>query len=239
MKRKLTWYAVNADARRKAAALRRSRLPARRRYLPRRLYGPLPGFTAVRGNAPERKYIDGIISGATNYNIDPLQLINGASQGAGVSQRIGRTMMMRSIQCRISLRTPQIVTTADPFNSMSRFMIIYDKQTNGAVPLASTVLSNVYTVGPVPIHPTAFMNLGNRGRFKIIMDEVRWVGYSLPVANIYFYKKVNLETVFQSDGGGIADISTGGLFFLWWDQNGVAVGDNTMTFSVRTRFTDT
>lgn len=173
-----------------------------------------------------------------NYNINPLYLINGIASGSGPSFRIGRKIICVSVQCRISVRNVQQSTTTDPFNSYSRFFIIYDKQTNGALAAGADVFSTVFTSPPVPIHPTAAMNLNNRDRFRVIMDEVVLLGYSLPIASITFYKKIRCETIFQSDNGNIADISTGALLFGFWDQNGVAAANPNMTASIRTRYVD-
>lgn len=169
-------------------------------------------------------------------NTGSVLLLNGIAQGNDYTNRDGRIVNLSSFYYRWSL-TPNNATSSTQGDSV-RILVVYDCQTNGTTPTVATILAAV--------DPHAPMNLNNRDRFKVIMDKQIGMGAttytgavlsagSPMVKTFSFYKKLNMETVFQSTSNLAADIATGAIWLL---TLGLA---NTATLSygyTRIRFTD-
>lgn len=131
-------------------------------------------------------------------------LLNGVAQGTTANQRIGRKLIMKSILMRIGV-SKQPSTAGE---GLMRLLVIYDAQTNAAIPLATDILQINDISSP--------MNLNNSDRFKVILDKTWNIGSVDNTSYIRaLYKKCKLETKFNNGGGAtVGDIQTGGLFAL-------------------------
>ena len=154
--------------------------------------GRTGGFYGMytRRRLDEKKFID--VSN-TLYNFDTtgtIQLLNGCSQATDYNDRIGRKIIVRSIQLR-GLVYPLDTTTA---TSLCRMILLYDCQTNGAAPAITDVITSATSTAP--------LNLNNRDRFKILMDK-QWAvagvqanqAGSPTVHQFKKFKKYWLETI--------------------------------------------
>lgn len=183
----------------------------------------------------EKKTIDTIISSAMASNSAPI-LLNGIAAGSDFTQRIGRRVVMKSILVRI-----RCAITAGTTSNSVRLLMIYDTQTNGALPLVPDVLVINGTQGSTGIN-----NLDNRDRFKVIMDKVLALNTAgaaaaagTNVAVVKKYMKCNLPVQFDSATGNIGDINTGSLLLLCLsDVDTASALDYTATGYIRVRFTD-
>lgn len=154
----------------------------------------------------------------------PLSVI---ARGTGVSQRVGKKILLKSLQCRGLFRNPSSDTTE---NSM---LIVYDKRPTGAIPAVTDVLKI-----SAPYSPN---NDVNSGRFKILKRLDFWGSPTdQPCTKLDFYMSLrNLPMEFGTLGTGVpADVKLGAMY-------AVCVGDSsaTQTGSVnnivfRTRFVD-
>lgn len=163
-------------------------------------------------------------------------LLNGVAQGADFNQRIGRKITMRSVQIR-GLITPQDASVS---SNLGRIMIIYDTQPNGALPAITDVLNVASS--------TSMMNLNNRDRFKILMDEQVGCGavetgatlayaQAPGVTSIQRWIRLNHDVVFDGTTAAIGDIQTGSLFILTVGFQAANAGHN-CNASLRMRFVD-
>lgn len=192
-------------------------------------------LTVLKGTE-ELKYIDTSL-GATPYPLagtGVLLLLNGLVQGNDAVNRIGRKVRMVSIETRISFNLSQ---TSVSNGVGTRTIIFFDKQANGAAPVAADYL--------LTDNGNANRNLNNRDRFITIMDEVResasgfclmWKRYDklTPRAN-----KTNWETIFNGGNAGtIADIQSGSLYMLTYLLGTVTTAEGVTTGRVRVRFND-
>lgn len=157
-------------------------------------------------------------------------LLNGCTRGTDIGNRVGREIMMKSIQMRF-------VVYADSagINQTWHLAVVYDKQPNG-VALAYT---DVFRTGS---GTAALRNLENRKRFRILKD---WYECLSPVASddsmkVYqWYAKCHLPVQFNSgDAGTIADIQTGSLYLVYMGSADAGTADCQMGGQVRVRFTD-
>jgi len=204
----------------------------RRRY-PNGIYRVGPG--------PEKKFIDsgGFFTYAasagttiTTVGTPTMQLLNGLVQGTDSVTRIGRKIMMKSIQIRNAIG--KAVQTS---SSIIRTIVFYDTQTNGAAPVVTDLLQ-ASTLATYIVSP---LNLNNRERFRILWDKTDVVGADgADNAIVYqdYYKKLNMAVIFNaSNAGTVADIQTGSVYALTMGTLPTANAYDIATY-VRIRFID-
>lgn len=177
----------------------------------------------------ELKVLDGIASQPSNIilpltttmsNVVPVNL---CLSGAGVDQRIGRKITMTSFHLKGVI---QQTGTAVVINDYARLAVVYDRQTNGAVPLASDIFQDINVT--TSSTPGSGVNIGNSQRFVVLAD----IRMSLPAVtatgidgstdpgmttfNIDRFIKLRHPTVYKADSSPsvIGDVSTGGLFLV-------------------------
>lgn len=197
-------------------------------------------------------------------------LLNGCPAGYAVNNRIGRKIRMRSIQGEMTVFLPATIVpnagAAITFSAnattgpRARLLVVYDRQSNGVVPYKGDVLAALADSGmgggagantQVP-SISSFMNLNNRERFLVVVDkQVEVDGTWKKSTRIKFYKKLNLEVVYNSAvDGSAASIMTGALWCFAISMNAhVAVTTSAANMSTggtlfamdgncRIRFTD-
>ena len=181
-------------------------------------------------SAPEKKNIDLFTStfwtsGSGTWTITPINL---CAQGTTATQHIGRKSVLTSVLLRGWL---QMNVTIGPV----RILIVYDKETNGAVPAAT----DIFTIGD-SMSP---MNLANSDRFIVVADHSPFLlqGQATGTSNIInfeIYRKMRLPCQFNdTTTATITAINTGSLLVC------TALCDATSTISLqetysRVRFID-
>lgn len=187
---------------------------------------PLP----KRGTKEEKKNLDNDLPTQITFGsaAGVVTLLNGIAQGAAETQRQGRDVHMRSIFWRF---VGHIAPTTTGASSM-RILIVYDKQTNKAAPVATDIL----TIDSIE----SGMNLANNHRFQVIADEeIPCVGTAGPQSwNIKGYRKINLPTEFTGNAGGVANITSGGVFSLVYQDGGLLVANPVSQLFTRIRYVD-
>uniref|UniRef100_UPI0040474672 hypothetical protein n=1 Tax=Aliarcobacter sp. TaxID=2321116 RepID=UPI0040474672 len=139
----------------------------------------------------------------TTYDSTILNLV---VAGDDEANRTGNKVLMKSISTKLVVY-PGSSQTVD--NAFLRAMIIYDKAPNGGFPTQANLLTPSSVFGRTPTY--------YYDRFTKIWDEMIPVGdvsknTGPQVFNIY--KKLSLESVYSGSAGTIADIQTGGLYFI-------------------------
>lgn len=217
---------------------------------PRRAYAgsmvPLRtgGYTP---NRTERKVND--LNTAT-YQINTtgsITLLANPTLGSDFNNRIGRKIICKSVYIKGYLGTQHGLqgnnVSAQPMQC--RFILFCDLQPNGAVPAITDLL--------VEALPSSQLNLNNRDRFKIYKDK-EWVfdpyvnittatqaqaSTVRQVANFKVYKKINLEVIYNATNGGtIADITSGALYMAWIGSTVSGNADGNAILSTRVRYID-
>lgn len=113
--------------------------------------------------------------------------------------------------------------------------LVYDRQTNGVVP----AWTDVYTLDSISHQ---IRNLDNRKRFTILGSgyiPIPKAGADIPIIPFEYFKRIEFMTEYNATNGGtVADITTGGLF--WMHRGGSAAGDNDVTadLAARLKYTD-
>lgn len=155
-----------------------------------------------------------------------ISVLNDVAQGTSATTRIGRKILMKSLLVQGYL--------TNTFG-VGRILIIYDKQANGNVPIATDVLTS-NTIAAV-------MNLDNRDCFIVVADiypfseEENLANPGLAGSPTHYSRfiKMNLETIYSGNAGTIADITSGSLIMMTNCGGGTVAGE---TGIQRIRFVD-
>lgn len=185
------------------------------------------GFWGVTARNPiERKFIDTTDSTdiTTTGVVVPVNLI---AAGTDYDARIGRKVILKSFQIRaiFGLENASVPSGV-------RYLLVYDKQTNGALPAITDILNTASAQNPV----TAMLNLNNRDRFVILWDKIFQLNTSFSIFQHFKkYKKLRHETVYSGTTATIGSIITGGLYVVTIGSvpAGITDVDNGMTMRVR------
>lgn len=182
----------------------------------------------------EHKYVTSGVTNSANAS-GTVTLLNGIAEGDDSSQRTGRQLVLGAITYKGSA-APQ-VTAGGNFAGATRLIIFYDKQTNGALPAVTDVLTTADCWSPYQIN--------NRDRFVILCDEIqecnRLSTSFTSNSSVLFrgHKKLNMKTTYNTTTGVIGAVTTGGLFSLVIssDISGAALTASD-TYNFRVMFTD-
>jgi len=199
----------------------------------------------------EKKFFD---IAAGNLNVSTTASINllcVPQLGTDYTNRIGRKILIKSLYIRGYVSTE--AANSGFANSLSvptqliRMIVLADMQPNGSAPAATDILNTS--------DPASQLNANNRDRFKIIKDK-QWVLGATRVSNtanevtamttspqafpLKWYKKLNLETIFNAgNAGAIADINSGALYLVFIGNRAAGtLGDSNAYISTRVRFVD-
>lgn len=179
----------------------------------------------------ELKMIDTDLTNAGVSTTATITCLNACQVGTDITNRIGREILMTSVQLR-GFFNPSGANTGD----IVFWAIVYDRQSNAAAP----VWTDVYMTDS--IFPET-RNLNNRKRFKVLGSGYITVPSATSIDAKYipfeFYRKLKHPVEYNATNGGtVADIVTGGLF---WMVRGITVlGANDVNCSIggRVRFSD-
>ena len=152
----------------------------------------------------------------------------GLSQGTDISTRVGRKVVWKHwiINFRWSLNCVNGGVPGENYQPHLMVWIIYDKQSNGALPGVDDILDPIsFTTTDNTLRP---LNLNNRNRFvvlkKILIDprtsNNRGTNSLGTAGSFYtdgcsfngFY--VNCETIYKGTGNAVTDIASGNIFFF-------------------------
>lgn len=180
---------------------------------------------------------------AASYALDTtgsVTQLNVVAQGAAVTQRVGKKIAMKGLQCRGITFNNSTAT----FNDFA-YMIVYDKRPTGALPTITDIL--------VSAAPTSMNNDANAGRFSILkrVDGVMIGNQSATgaVANYatdcsvmdadWWLDLKGREVVYKAAAtGAIGDVEQGALYLVTVGAQGAGTAAATATLSFRLRFLD-
>lgn len=186
------------------------------------------------GNLTHIAGIVGSESGSAFAGICPL---NEVRQGAAFYNRVGSKIVARSLSFHADMA---LSGTGDNLGATLRYMIIYDRQANGAFPTYSTIFAN-NDAAPNSGTGYAGLNMANRSRFQVLRDRLvtLQMGQKL-IQTVNEYIPLNHETEFKADSGTIGDISTGAFYFVafYVNMSGTSPSIGLSTMLSRLRYYD-
>lgn len=167
--------------------------------------------------------------------------------GSDYTNRVGRKIRITSAYIKGYVYT-EASTQSAAVNSTSqaaRMMLVCDLQPNGSAPAITDILTTA--------DPSSHLNLNNRDRFLILKDKnfvfdplylstTATQSYATASNQIKFlkvYKKLNMETIFNAtNGGSIADITSGALYMVWIGSRAAGAADVNAVIATRVRYYD-
>lgn len=184
---------------------------------------------------PEKKVLDTAYATYVCDTTGSVTLLTGIAQGDDFNQRDGRKIKITDVMIQGCVSAVDSVTD-DVYCTV---MLIYDRQSNQGAPTIADIFSAA--------NSTAFMNLNNRERFKILSTDRVCLSRNNATATtavgscnqsiINRYIKTDLVTIFDGTGGAVTDITTGAVFLVTLGD--VAAGSGGAYFaSARVRFVD-
>ncbi len=166
--------------------------------------------------------------------------LNEIAQGIQESQRVGRKIVIKSVQMKAKYRLS--TSTGATGNNLYRVIIFQDKQCNGATAVVLDLLEQADLL--------SFYNLANSSRFRILLDETKVMNPSAGAGNgtandfneVFHFKEysipVNIPIEFDNSAstGAIATIRSNNIGLLVIMNE--ATEDVTIAATTRLRFSD-
>lgn len=215
-------------------------------------------FAAPSYGGEEKKFLDYSADNGTLI-LEPVLAagfipLNAMVTGAGFFNRIGNKIQMKSVHVKVNI-APRIPTTAPGgANQTGRWMLVYDRQTNGSFPTISTLLADYNADGTNGTVVLSGMNPTQTGRFIILREhfiklfnvnneeDLTAAGQSMMEQDgqwfiNWFVKLKDLETIYSADIANETGIAGGGLYLVHLsDCTSAATSCVSFTFKSRLRF---
>lgn len=207
----------------------------------------------LRAGSSEIKGLDvpfGTVSLNTTASITCLNLVRA---GTSFMNRVGRRIELKNLTLSCSIDPIRTIATQD----YVRVLVVYDRQTNGANPAIADILQSTDQAGANTTTSWSGINLNNRDRFRIFVDEritlpsqtftagvitnPGWVDPVKTTFNIKRFVKLGREvTQYKADSAPavVADIATGGLFLVTIGQFASGGEGYQMEVETRLRYND-
>lgn len=217
--------------------------------MPVRTYTPSRVPLASRGYRPNRTELKVFDTAVATYNVNSTVVFTSLcipQLGSDMNNRIGRKINLKTVQIRGFLRIGSAAIQPPAQSEVAaqfiRMILVWDSQPNGAVPTAIQLLNTAV--------PESQLNLDGRDRFKVIRDKMYTLGpYVFDSASstyntertavpVKIFKKINLESIFSTSTGVVADITSGNLLIMWLGTGTGINGPSEFTGSYRVRFDD-
>lgn len=160
-----------------------------------------------------------------------VELLNGLSQGSDNDNRLGRKIFMKYVEGIWKASS----TLGSGVAQSCRILIVYDRQSNGAAPAITDVLTTN--------NSCALKDYDARDRFLILLDEFfdlpNFTGTEFKMQTGRFYRKIGMPTIFNSGNAGtVADIASGSLYLLTIGDVAAGATDGALTIKTRLHFVD-
>jgi hypothetical protein len=178
-------------------------------------------------------YVDLVSASYACNTTGSITLITTIPQGTSVVSRVGKRILIKSIQLRGRVEADTAATIA-PW----AFMLVYDKRPTGALPAITDIL--------VSISSQSLNNDDNSGRFQILhrQDGVTIGNNTTPTVGteavtVNTFVKVNKASVYKAGTtGAIAEIEQGAIYLVTVGTIAAGTADANLVAAFRTRFRD-
>jgi len=152
--------------------------------------------------------------------------ITALTQGGGDFNRVGNEVNGTYLNAKISVTFPD--TT-----NMVRLLFFYDRQPNGALPVAADLFT--YPAAPVQ----SFLNPDAKRRFRVLKDMLVSGGAN---GNVAIARTVNINlrrtpTMYKGATDAIGSINTNALYFMAINDSALAPSPN-VSYMIRYTYTD-
>lgn len=188
----------------------------------------------IVANAKETGFVDIALANYAQDTTGTIALLNTVAQGTSVNQRVGKKIMLKSLQ----FHGISVAGTTATINEVS-FLIVYDKRPTGALPAITDILNTANTI--------SFNNDANSGRFRILKRVDRQlIGNSTTPSTgdearreDFYLNLRDLPTTFKAAGtGAIGDQEEGSLLIVSVGNVAAGTAASTLAGAFRLRFVD-
>lgn len=212
------------------------------------VYGSPAFYGRPRGLDVELKVAD-LTSAAYDINTTgTFTLLCVPTLGTDFTNRVGRKILQKKIYVRGYCCSQPALTGAASATTAAqifRMILFVDTQPNGAVPVTGDLLLTANAV--------SHLNLNNRDRFKILVDEQFAIDpyvnvvtatqaqacFVNQIKDVKVFKKCSVEAVFNgTNGGTIADITSGAIYMFWIGSTAAGNTDGIAQIATRVRYAD-
>lgn len=156
-----------------------------------------------------------------------IQNVNIIDQGTVVTQRIGNQVKIISHYIN-SLFT----INASATNTQIRFMVVLDKQVNGATFAIGDLLRDTSATDIL----VSSMDIDNGKRFKILYNKLFLLSPEFPSKQIKYFKKHSLKIKYDGNTSSVADQTTNGLYIVFFSNE--STNQPAITLSSCIRYVD-
>lgn len=181
----------------------------------------------------ELNFVDTTFTNVVVSTTAILTLVNGLTQGTTASTRVGRQILMKSVEIKGHF-------VADSTTSITpvRCMLVLDHQPNGAAP----AFTDIYDTAV----PSSLRNISNKKRFKVLFDSgiIAITGNTSSsnentLVPYEHYRKLKVPVQYNSGNAGtIADIATNSLYMCFIGGTASGTADAAFTGQLRIRYED-
>lgn len=235
--------------RRRGYKRRRIGFRRRRRYGGRRYFRRFKRtLRRMAIGSPEKKFDGTILQGTVPQvatGITP-QLLTGITEGTDNNQRVGRRVMLTSLQIRFSTFGQRADSTTDN-TEIVRILLVLDKEydaAGGSVPTLDDVLDlttpGIYAFNDLQIQGTKrFHTLWDKTFVQYHQLQLGTVPDSYPATKQHkYYKKMRKELYFNGQGDTVADAGKNAIWLFIFKANPTNTYNVTIDGFTRIRFTD-
>jgi len=173
---------------------------------------------------------------AANNLIAGMVCLNIITQGSAVNNRIGNKINITSIRCRFDIGVTLVPWAT--YNTV-RYMVIYDRQCNGAYPAITDILRSNDT----STQHYSSMSIANRDRFVCLREGTTTCDTAhQQLSQFDLFIKCRLQSQYKASTAGnltIGDIATGAVYFIVFGAlHAGPVQATIYNFSSRVRYVD-
>lgn len=204
------------------------------------------GFGTAAGELKAFDVLAGVVDAVPNAPAGSIFNIHLPVVGADFNNRIGRKTTATKIYIRGLVGIKNVMVGAGPAvaygaANLIRMIIFVDWQPNGAKPLHTDILA----ANGGNTDAASQLNLNNRERFKILKDK-QWTvdpvlasgAFNRTTIPVKVFKKVQIDTIFGTSGGTVADITSGAIYVMFTSLNAVGAQPAAAYISSRVRYMD-
>lgn len=183
----------------------------------------------VRTSKTEYKNVDKTYNHSASLN-GIAHLLTGMVKGDDTGKRIGRKVILKSVQIRGTINSYPSSGVAQAV----RFILAYVKRLDGVEPPITDLIS--------PKHVNSLRNTDFLNKFTVLLDKTLYLspsGQEGFIKQIKMYKRINLPQIFDSgNDGDVKDIQTGALYLFTVGTEDYGSTSNQYTIRSRVWYTD-
>lgn len=150
-------------------------------------------------------------------------LLNGIARGSSRSDRLGIEALITQIEMTLQFQRNDGADRDQ--TDFVRWMIVKDRQPNGALPLIADILEFPPASTDEVMLLASYANLNQKKRYRIVHEGILLFDFAHQVKQVNRRFKFKLKTEYTGDNATITNLTSNGLFlFVMADKNANEMG---------------